>query len=518
MKPVAPVTRTRTARPRRDRRPEQPQQADAGQRALRPPVVNAPRSDRLVQRDRQHELPVDASDAEAVAAECASRIAPSRRTRGRPRRSAARGARSRVAPTAWSAAALHSRRVVEDDALAGDAAQLAEALPPVGRVHQHAQADGGVERPVRKARGGARRRPRRSPATSPRSRALRARRRSISRRRVDAGDVRRRAAASGQRRAAGAGADVEHAPSGDGRGTSASTRSCVSASSSPIGPPNRSASKRVGHRGIGVDRVAVVIGAAGRGAGSVALRPLPATRRRLGRGRSANDRDLARLRQVRLVAVLRLGQLARAGAPSSRAAAGSPIARRMPAANASGVGLGQDRHARRRAPACASAAAWRRSAGRTAGTGRSSAACSCRGSAATPARRRRRGTAGSPRRAARRRRSSRRPRRPAAPAACACADLLRAAAGQQEPRVGRAAPRRAPRPRTAGRAPGRPRTCRCRGPPAPTRPRPNSARNPRRRCRRPARRPSPGAFSISTGSSAGSIALHGLCRAAGRSR
>ena len=107
-------------------------------------------------------------------------------------------------------------------------------------------------------------------------------------------------------------------------------------------PAEPRAVERVGHRGIGVDRVAVVIAPGPRGRlghaalpESVALSSPP---------RSGVDR-LTRARQVGLVAVLRGRQLRRRVAdraprpPDRRSRAGCPPA------NAPGVGLGQDRDA-----------------------------------------------------------------------------------------------------------------------------------------------------------------------------
>ena len=202
--------------------------------------------------------------------------------------------------------------------------------------------------------------------------------------------------------------------------------------------------------------------------------------------------------QVRLVAVLRLRELPRARSPTARAGSGSVSAARMPAANPSGVAAGQDRdvvveHLRVRQQA-------RRDdrRGRTAGTDRSSAACSCRCCAARRARRRHRGTPGSPRRDAAPRRSTASPSPGARRLRPRRLHLIGPSARQHEPRVRPRSPRRRAPRRTADRAPGTPRTCRCRGRPARRR-QPRAARGPRARTRRSAYRPSPGAFSISTG-------------------
>ncbi len=86
-----------------------------------------------------------------------------------------------------------------------------------------------------------------------------------------------------------------------------STRACVPATSSPIGPPNRRSSNVSRGRGVGVDRVAVVIGT---------RRGLRRHARSLthGAGRFRRRERRARLAgplEIRLVAVLRGGELAR---------------------------------------------------------------------------------------------------------------------------------------------------------------------------------------------------------------
>ena len=66
MKPVAPVTRLLdTLGDDRDGRSRKPQQADSREDTLGARRKHA-RPNRLVERDRQHELPVDASDPEAA--------------------------------------------------------------------------------------------------------------------------------------------------------------------------------------------------------------------------------------------------------------------------------------------------------------------------------------------------------------------------------------------------------------------------------------------------------------------
>ena len=176
---------------------------------------------------------------------------------------------------------------------------------------------------------------------------------------------------------AGAGADVERRDArSSASANSVSTRSCVSASSAPIGPPKRSAVERSRHRRIGVDAVAVVLRRLQAGGGAAAAHAtLPRrARRRLAR-RAAHD--LARPLQVGLVAVLRGREPGRARRRSRAASAGSreraqdALGERRPASAPSGSPR------RRRAPACASAAASRRSRGRSGGTDRSSAACWC---------------------------------------------------------------------------------------------------------------------------------------------
>ena len=196
--------------------------------------------------------------------------------------------------------------------------------------------------------------------------------------------------------------------------------------------------ERSRHRRIGVDRVAVVVGGGG-------PRSRDACRRTCGRGaRRSGAAQACRVRvEVGLVAVLRLGQLARARRRPRGRAPDRSSAARMPAANPSGVALGQDRdvvveHLRVRQqprrddrPARAQVLIdLQRRVG---------AAC-C---AATPARRRRRGTRESPRPAAGRRRSTASPM----PARCGLrarrVDLVRPAAGEHEPRVRPLAPARA---------------------------------------------------------------------------
>ena len=122
---------------------------------------------------------------------------------------------------------------------------------------------------------------------------------------------------------------------------------------------------------------------------------------------------LARAREVRLVAVLRVGEMAGAGADGA-----GPLRIRKRRHDAGAERrrsrLREVRRPRRSAPACASGAGWRRSAAPSGGIDRSSTAYSCRDCAATRARLPHRGTRGSLRPAAAPRRSSRRrsPRRP----------------------------------------------------------------------------------------------------------
>ena len=101
VKPVAPVTRTRNAPPRPS--PAIRRGAAARARASAPSIrsVAATESEPLVQRDRQHELPVLIGDAEPVAVERVARPRD-RRTRGRPRRArpTACAPRARAAPGA----------------------------------------------------------------------------------------------------------------------------------------------------------------------------------------------------------------------------------------------------------------------------------------------------------------------------------------------------------------------------------------------------------------------------------
>ena len=173
-------------------------------------------------------------------------------------------------------------------------------------------------------------------------------------------------------------------------------RACVAATRSPIGPPKRRSSKRAGGVGIGVERVAVVV------AGGARSRHVLHGRDRRRAGRSPARRRPAGSAPVGLVAVLRLGQVRGPARRSPAARAGSASAARMPSANSCGRRRRSESRCRRRAPACASAAASPRSAFPSAGTGRSSAACWCRASAATPARRRPAGRRESPPPAARR--------------------------------------------------------------------------------------------------------------------
>ena len=162
---------------------------------------------------------------------------------------------------------------------------------------------------------------------------------SISRRRVHAGDAR-----------------AAHAPARSPRGRSrcrrrgscglstgarnaAMTCSCVSAIRRPIGPLKRSASNALRHRGIGVDRVAVVVGSRrravprSRDAARHLRRDLAGqVRAGLARARAGTPRSCTSCRRAR-----------RALSPTARARSGSVSAARIPAANPSGVALGQDR-------------------------------------------------------------------------------------------------------------------------------------------------------------------------------
>src|SRR5262245_51435766 len=158
VKPVPPVTRTRTGaieslssirtrvplRDERDRRSEHAAQAQPVQGTLNA-AGGCRGSELLVNSNRQHELLVRPGDPETVrrqrvaylaVAEHAIRLDPgTKRVRDAPGNRLKRGG-------------ARSRRVVEDNAVTGSAAEFGERLPPVGGVHQHAQADDCVERAV----------------------------------------------------------------------------------------------------------------------------------------------------------------------------------------------------------------------------------------------------------------------------------------------------------------------------------------------------------------------------------
>ena len=221
-------------------------------------------------------------------------------------------------------------------------------------------------------------------------------------------------------------------------------------SRSPIGPPNRRCRTCAPCR-IGVDRVAVVVPALGRPRSTRTI--LHASAGATGAaGPAERAAGAPGAIEVRLVAVLRLGQLARP--PAQRRTATGILEQRQDAVGELGRrGTRQNRRVVAQAPACGSAAAWRRSACRSGGTDRSSAACSCRAIAATPARRLPAGRPESPRLAARRRRCVTSP----IPTACSLArrarDLIRLAAGQQQTRVRPARAARAPSPSNSRSSP-----------------------------------------------------------------
>ena len=201
------------------------------------PLCGGARSEALVQRDRQHELPVDASDAEPVGLE----------GRGGPRlgEHAIGFDVGRPRPRKPPRDGLDRRHrsqggKVDDDPMAADAAQLADALAPVRRVHQHAQAHGDVERAIGmrevvrvsglEADGGAARF------------GARARHAQHLVRRVDGRHVRAGPGEDQRRAAVPVPTSIASRPS-SGPQNSVRMRACVSASSSPTGPPNRARSK-----------------------------------------------------------------------------------------------------------------------------------------------------------------------------------------------------------------------------------------------------------------------------------
>ena len=127
-------------------RSEQAQQPGASSTAFddrREPA----RSDRLVQGDRQDELAMHRADAEAVPVEGLRDRAVGEdaiRLGLRPG-----GMRDAPRERLEQRDAVR-RRIVDDDEALGHAAQLSDALPPLRRVHEHAQADGDVEAAIGK--------------------------------------------------------------------------------------------------------------------------------------------------------------------------------------------------------------------------------------------------------------------------------------------------------------------------------------------------------------------------------
>ena len=122
--------------------PSSQQQTRACERGF-DPLGRRARSEALVQRDRQDELAMHGGDAEAVARE----LTPDGALRQHAVRLHVRPENGRrPAADRLQCRGAQERRVVEHDALPRDAAQLADATRPVGRVHQHAQAHRHVER------------------------------------------------------------------------------------------------------------------------------------------------------------------------------------------------------------------------------------------------------------------------------------------------------------------------------------------------------------------------------------
>ncbi len=181
-------------------------------------------------------------------------MSPWRKTRYastcRPKESAA------LRHTAWTRGSAAERRVIEDEQVPADPAQLRECLSPVGDVHQHSKAHDRVERAIRV--GQRVRIAFRELYGEPRVGCAGARDAQHFGRRIDAGHP-CTPACQCQRGSSSARGHIQHPPAGHVPKECREHSFLVGEQDLPDGPAKTLGVEARRHRGIGVRRVAVVI-------------------------------------------------------------------------------------------------------------------------------------------------------------------------------------------------------------------------------------------------------------------